>query len=101
MKRMFSSIQAGMLVAIAAFGVGVEPVHAQSRNSVLDCQDFVNHAMDAAQKYYARGCPASGYMHYDRDGHFNWCMAKSPVQVREDRNAKSELLRICLIGRWR
>lgn len=64
----------------------------------LQCQDFVNFAMSAQAQYYSRGCARIPLMHANREGHFQWCLARNEGQVRADRDAKAAALQSCLVS---
>lgn len=85
-----TTLSISLLGAVTLLGAGTA-----SAMPPLQCQDFVNFAMRAQSEYYALGCPRTPLMHANREGHFQWCLARNEFQVRADRDAKAAALRSC------
>lgn len=83
------------LFGVALYGLASSPAMALPP---LQCQDFVNFAMDISQKYSARSCPRTPLMHTDRERHFQWCLGKNEAQVLADRRAKNATWQNCQAG---
>lgn len=77
---------AGAVVSIASPAMALAP---------LECQGFVNFAMQISGKYAGYSCPRTLLMHLDRNRHFNWCLRKNVGQVEADKRAKTAALKKC------
>ena len=84
-------------VGTALFGGGLYGLVSSSAMALppLQCQDFVNFAMQISGKYAGRSCPPTPLMHLDRDRSFKWCLGKNAAQVEADKQAKIRALKKC------